>query len=80
MRVVSFRIPKLALEDGDQTSGCRKGLKTVPLAQTLFSLKAAKTNKFRPPFNLKLALKKRQNYFKKKPVSMSAFLFAPFST
>ena len=48
--MLCVRTPELALEAGDQTlvrkgdlSGCGKGLKTVPLAQALLSLKPAQT-------------------------------------
>ena len=33
------------LREERELSGCRKGLKTVPLAQALLSLKPSKTNK-----------------------------------
>ena len=37
--------PETKLREERGLSGCRKGLKTVPLAQALLSLKPAKTNK-----------------------------------
>ena len=36
--------PETKLREERGPSGCRKGLKTVPLAQALLSLKPAKTN------------------------------------
>ena len=37
--------PETELREERGLSGCRKGLKTVPLAQALLSLKPSKTNK-----------------------------------
>ena len=38
--------PETQLREERGLSGCRKGLKTVPLAQALLSLKSAKTNNY----------------------------------
>ena len=49
--------PETNLREETRLSGCRKGLKTVPLAQALLSLKPAKTNRetsllsFEPDFS-----------------------------